>query len=277
MNVLTIYANPNPKSFCHAVLEQFTKGLADAGHHQEVVDLYGIGFDPVLQARDFPSWMDADLPQEILDRADLRNALLDSAHGPISRFLIKRWIGKKDARAIIRALRKDRIPKDVLEQQAKVSRAQVLVFISPVWFVGLPTILKGWIERVFTLGFAFGLTADGWRGDLSGRIPLLKLDKALIINTTLFDKAAYQSGLGAAMKLLIDDFTLSYPGIKQVEHEYLYAVYGASDETRRGYLKRAYRLGKELTIARNAGVASAVASAGVTSAGVASAGAGGAT
>jgi putative NADPH-quinone reductase len=25
--------------------------------------------------------------------------------------------------------------------------------------------LKGWIERVFTLGFAFGITPDAWKGD----------------------------------------------------------------------------------------------------------------
>lgn len=39
MNVLTIYAHHNPKSFCHAVLEKFTAGLEDAGHKNEVVDL----------------------------------------------------------------------------------------------------------------------------------------------------------------------------------------------------------------------------------------------
>jgi len=42
MRVLTVYAHPNPASFCHAVLEQFTKGLVDAGHASEVVDLYAI-------------------------------------------------------------------------------------------------------------------------------------------------------------------------------------------------------------------------------------------
>jgi NAD(P)H-dependent FMN reductase len=42
MRVLTVYAHPNPKSFCHAILEQFTKGLAEAGHTSEVVDLYAI-------------------------------------------------------------------------------------------------------------------------------------------------------------------------------------------------------------------------------------------
>ena len=32
MRVLTVYAHPNPKSFCHAILQQFTKGLKDVGH-----------------------------------------------------------------------------------------------------------------------------------------------------------------------------------------------------------------------------------------------------
>ena len=103
MKVLTIYAHPSPKSFCHAVLEQFTRGLADAGHSSEIIDLYGIGFDPVWRDRDGPNWMDESVPQDILDRANLRQGLLDSAGGPLRRFLVRRWIGEKDPRAIIRA------------------------------------------------------------------------------------------------------------------------------------------------------------------------------
>lgn len=57
MKILTIYAHPDPKSFCHAVLQQFTKGLEDAGHTNEVVDLYAIGFNPVLTNRDFANWL----------------------------------------------------------------------------------------------------------------------------------------------------------------------------------------------------------------------------
>ncbi|MGZ6633638.1 MAG: NAD(P)H-dependent oxidoreductase [Solirubrobacteraceae bacterium] len=48
MRVLAVYAHPNRKSFCHAVLEQFTTGLRDGGHSVEVVDLYAIKFDPVF-------------------------------------------------------------------------------------------------------------------------------------------------------------------------------------------------------------------------------------
>ena len=46
---------------------------------------------------------------------------------------------------------------------------------------------------------------------------------------------------------LIDDFTLHYPGIDTVEHEYFYAVSMADQKTLEGYLERAYRLGKEFS------------------------------
>ena len=45
--------------------------------------------------------------------------------------------------------------------------------------------------------------------------------------------------------MVIDEFTLTYPGIKSVEHEYFYAVDGADDATRQGYLERAPALGRE--------------------------------
>ena len=38
MKVLTVFAHPNPKSFCRAILEQFTRGLEEADHTSEVVD-----------------------------------------------------------------------------------------------------------------------------------------------------------------------------------------------------------------------------------------------
>jgi NAD(P)H dehydrogenase (quinone) len=149
--------------------------------------------------------------------------------------------------AIIRALRDQRRPKDVLEQQRRVAHADALVFISPVWFVGFPAILKGWFDRVFTLGFAFGLSEDGWRGNVEGRIPLLKHEKALIINTTIFNEETYRSGFGDAMRRLMDEWCLHYPGIQAVEHVYFHAVNGASDETRRNYLNQAYSLGRNFT------------------------------
>lgn len=98
----------------------------------------------------------------------LRETLLEEARGPLQRFALKRLIGDRDARGIIRLLRDRDRTKDVLAQQQKVARAQALAFITPVHFVGFPAMLKGWIGRVFSLGFPFGLTPQAWRGDFTG-------------------------------------------------------------------------------------------------------------
>ena len=87
MNILTVYAHPNPKSFCHAILQQFTKGLEDAGHTSEVVDLYAIRFDPVFRMQDFASYVHETMPADILERMDLKQHVLDFAGGPIQRFI----------------------------------------------------------------------------------------------------------------------------------------------------------------------------------------------
>ncbi|HEY7446308.1 MAG TPA: NAD(P)H-dependent oxidoreductase, partial [Vicinamibacterales bacterium] len=122
MNVLTVFAHPGSKSFCHAVLDRFDAGLRDAGHTNEVVDLYAIGFDPILRPRDTPSWLTETIPDDMLERMRLRESLLGEA-GPLKRLALKRLIGDRDARGIIRLLRERYQPKDVLVQQRKVARA----------------------------------------------------------------------------------------------------------------------------------------------------------
>ena len=91
------------------------------------------------------------------------------------------------------------------------------------------------------------MTRDGWlRGELGGRQPLLKHKKALIMTPTFFRESDYRdSGCGAAIERLVDDFGFRYPGIETVEHVYFYAVGAVGDTTRQDYLQRAYRLGHE--------------------------------
>ena len=57
MNIMTVVANPNPKSFCHAILQRFDAGLKDAGHTNDIVDLYAIRFDPVFKTRYYAGYI----------------------------------------------------------------------------------------------------------------------------------------------------------------------------------------------------------------------------
>ena len=105
--------------------------------------------------------------------------------------------------------------------------------------------MKGWFERVFSYGDAYALTPEGWRGEVNGRIPLLHHEKALIITPTLFREEDYENaGLKRAMTTIIDNWGLRYPGVKNVQHIYFYAVRDANSQ---GYLQQAYRLGKDFS------------------------------
>lgn len=243
MKVLTVYAHENPRSFCHGVLERFTAGLESAGHTSEVVDLHAIDFDPVFRARDAPSYVSPDIPADVLNEMDLANRVVESANGPLQRWLVKRAVRGKTP-AEIAALIRSRMPKDALAQQAKVASADALAFIAPIHFCSFPSILKGWIDRVFTYGFAFELTSEGWHGDVNGRIPLLHHQRALIMTSTIFDQRAYDDGIRDAIGRVIDDWSLRYPGIGRVDHVYFYAATSASPEIIGRYLDQAYELGR---------------------------------
>ena len=244
MHVLVVYAHPGPDSFTHAILEQVTKGLDDGPHTYEVNDLYAIGFDPVFTERDSLSFLHEGLPEELLREANLQQVVLDSARGPLRRYLARRWLRGKDDREIARALAAH-LPTDVKRQQELVADADSFIFVAPVFWMAFPAILKGWFERVFAYGFAYTLTRQGWQGDLDGRVPLLSQEKALILTPTFFTEEEYDKGWRDAMDAVLCDWGLKMAGVKQAEHKYFYAVLAADDERRRAYLDEAYRLTKE--------------------------------
>lgn len=74
---------------------------------------------PVLRERDAPNWMDADAPGDVLASTHLRERLLEGARGPIRQFAMKRWLGVRDTRGIIRLLQQRYRPKDVIVQQRR--------------------------------------------------------------------------------------------------------------------------------------------------------------
>ncbi len=56
-----------------------------------------------------------------------------------------------------------RASKDIRDEQAAIRRADVLTFISPLWWSGFPAMLKGYLDRVFCEGFAFERPRYGFR------------------------------------------------------------------------------------------------------------------
>ena len=126
-----------------------------------------------------------------------------------------------------------------------MQNADAIVFITQIIWMHFPALVKGWLERVFTYGFAYRLTEKGWKGDAEGRIPLLKLKKALIIQPAFFSEKVYhEKGFKTAMESIIDNWSLKYPGIPHVEHVYFHSILSATSQIRQNYLNHAIELGK---------------------------------
>jgi len=131
------------------------------------------------------------------------------------------------------------MPDDVLEQQKRVAEAEGLVFIYPIWWYDYPAILKGWIDRVLSHGFAYKMAEKGIEG-------LLKDKKVLLINTALADEAHYKTGIENAMQTVMVHAGLKdVCGIQNAEHTFFYGVGAVDKEILKKYLETAYRLGKE--------------------------------
>ena len=131
MKVLIIYAHPNPMSFTKAILDNFVRGLKEAGHQFEVVDLYKIKFNPIFQDMDSAFFVDKDIPKDLFQQMNIREMIIKLAGGPIKQLIAKLYIKNKTDDDLIQLINSQK-PKDIIAQQKKVAEADVLVFITQI-------------------------------------------------------------------------------------------------------------------------------------------------
>jgi NAD(P)H dehydrogenase (quinone) len=67
MKVLYVYAHPEPKSFNGALKTTALAALQEEGHEIKLSDLYGMNFDPVLKALDYPERKNPELFNPFLE------------------------------------------------------------------------------------------------------------------------------------------------------------------------------------------------------------------
>lgn len=96
------------------------------------------------------------------------------------------------------AMRDGKVPDDIKAEQEYITQADVITLIYPIWWTGMPAILKGYIDRIFSYGFAYSSGSEGI-------IKLLKGKKGLIINTHGTPKEIYdQIGMTSGLKVTSD-------------------------------------------------------------------------
>ncbi len=126
--------------------------------------------------------------------------------------------------------RKEGIPADVRAEQDAIRAADRVLFIYPLWWSGMPAMLKGYFDRVFGEGFAFRISGLEMEG-------LLQPRKVLLFTTTGAPEEVFAStGMFTSMKQTIDEAIFLFCGMEVVGHRYLTSVPFLGEEDRRRML-----------------------------------------
>lgn len=202
MNALIVYAHEEPKSFNGAMRDVAVSVLQEMGNSVEVSDLYAKGFNPVGGKHDFTKLADPHFFKYGVEQTHATEAGSFAA--------------------------------DVAAEQQKLLQADLLIFQFPLWWFGLPAILKGWVDRVF----AAGLTYGGGRWYSSG---VFRGKRAMLSLTTGGGPSIYSPrGLNGDMDALlfpIQHGMLYFVGFDVLPPFIAWAVARSTPQEREGYLQ----------------------------------------
>ncbi|WP_137392248.1 NAD(P)H-dependent oxidoreductase [Rhodoligotrophos defluvii] len=201
MNVLIVYAHPEPSSFSAALRDRAAEALRASGHEVAISDLYAEGFNPVAGRHDFHSVAD---PDRFHYQSEQAHAAREQAFSP-----------------------------ELVREQRRVAAADFLILQYPLWWGAPPAILKGWFERVLAYGFAY---VDGHRFDTG----LFKGRRAMLSVTTggTTERFGPTGVYGEIDRVLwpVQRLTLQYMGYEVEEPFVAYGTPRVGDEGRAAYL-----------------------------------------
>jgi NAD(P)H dehydrogenase (quinone) len=129
-------------------------------------------------------------------------------------------------------------PPGIVKEQERVDTADALVLAFPVYWWSMPALMKGWIDRVFTGGWAYGNGEDGKvRGLMTDRPVLLLMTAGS--DTAGFERHGYRDAMLAQMVKGI----FGYCGIRDVRPVWFHDVESPDAAIRQDHLETAGRLG----------------------------------
>jgi putative NADPH-quinone reductase len=133
------------------------------------------------------------------------------------------------------------VGNEIIKAQEDIIWAEHVVFVHPVWWGGVPAMLKIFVDMVFASGFAFRYTGKG-----SETEKLLKGRTAHIITTLDTPQFIYKYFFGAPSVNQLKSRTLEFCGITPVKVSYFGPIQSSTEEIRKKFLSDVYALGKNL-------------------------------
>lgn len=130
---------------------------------------------------------------------------------------------------------------DLIAAWEAIQWAEHLVWVHPVWWGGLPAIMKGFIDRLFLPSMAFQYRENSIQWD-----KLLKGKTAHIITTLDQPSWYYRLVYGRPSVNQLKKSTLEFCGISPVKVTYLGIVKTSDFNVRKKWLEKIEQLGKKL-------------------------------
>ncbi len=132
-------------------------------------------------------------------------------------------------------------PEDIRKEQDFIKWADVMIFIYPVWWGSMPAITKGYIDRVFSWGFAYKTENKVIK-------PLLTDKKAIIMNTLGQSKQEYEKGMFAAMNLVNSEGIFGFCGVQIADQIYFPSIHSVNEKDLENYFVMAEKVFENIPV-----------------------------
>lgn len=138
--------------------------------------------------------------------------LSDSGHEVIVRDLYQLNFNPTLSLEDLQGQRMGLVAHEVKQEQEFITWAEHITFIYPIWWTGMPAIMKGFIDRVFSYGFAYRYDHGVQKGLFTGK-------QTTVINTYGKSQVEYENiGMNKALSLTSDKGVFSYCGLEIDKH-----------------------------------------------------------
>ncbi|WP_017471543.1 NAD(P)H-dependent oxidoreductase [Amphibacillus jilinensis] len=128
-------------------------------------------------------------------------------------------------------------PEDVKIEQQLMLESDLYIYIFPIWWNGMPAIMKGYIDRVFQHGFAYSFEDKDAFDRFKGK-------RALFLTPTGQPQVidGKENPLSRAIRTVTSDWLFNGNSVELIDHVFYGRVPYLSREELEGYLQDAERL-----------------------------------
>jgi putative NADPH-quinone reductase len=201
MRVFVVYWHPKPRSFNAAMFHTVCATIAAAGHEVRTSDLHEMRFDPVSSRKNFTTVQDPSYFKQQIEE--------------------------------MYATEMNGSSEEIESEIRKIEWCDLMIWQFPLWWFGLPAVLKGWVDRVFAMGCAYGGTRIYQSGVFRGKRALLSLTTGG--QEDAYRKGAFNGDIAGILRPMHRGI-LQFVGFDVLAPQILYGPVRLTDEQRKQHL-----------------------------------------